>query len=200
VNPTMSDGKHKALLWVIGANHNQFNSAWASETPPGTAISRSDQERVTRVHLGALAQALLLRRPRYLAVLRDHAVTAPRLPPGTDLVSQYQDPRRVFLLHNQEAVGAPQTEALNSAGQDQDLTVEISSGSRTAAMRVSSLHRLLYPDLFFGAGKTVMQSLRLPLRDLVALGIPAQDLRSISFVFDRTAAGVVYVGDVQLSD
>ncbi|HEU4491303.1 MAG TPA: hypothetical protein VFR74_10555 [Jiangellales bacterium] len=43
-------------------------------------------------------------------------------------------------------------------------------------------------------------SLRLPLRDLVALGIPAQDLRSISFVFDRTASGVVYIGDVQLSD
>ena len=270
VNPTMSDGKHKALLWVIGANHNQFNSVWASETPPGTAISRSDQERVTKVHLGALAQALLLRRPRYLAVLRDHAVTARWRPPGTDLVSQYQDSRRVFLMHNQEAVGAPQisapvqgtatavgvladrqpfdlvsagapqstitlrvewnapggrldldvdpatlplsryrtlafrmgqsTEALNPAGQDQDLTVEISSGSRTAAMRVSSLHRLLYPDLFFGAGKTVMQSLRLPLRDLVALGIPAQDLRSISFVFDRTASGVVYIGDVQLSD
>jgi hypothetical protein len=270
VNPTMSDGKHKALLWVIGANHNQFNSMWASETPLGTAISRSDQERVTKVHLGALAQALLLRRPRYLAVLRDHAVTAPWLPPGTDLVSQYQDPRRVFLMHNQEAVGAPQisapvqgtatavgvladrqlfdlvgagppqstitlrvewnapggrldldvdpatlplsryrtlafrmgqsTEALNPAGQDQDVTVEISSGSRTAVMRVSSLHRLLYPDLFFGAGKMVMQSLRLPLRDLVALGVPAQDLRSISFVFDRTTSGVVYIGDVQLSD
>ena len=97
VNPTRSDGKHKALLWVIGANHNQFNSVWASETPPGTAISRSDQERVTKVHLGALAQALLLRRPRYLAVLRDHAVIARWLPPGTDLVSQYQDPSLVAL-------------------------------------------------------------------------------------------------------
>src|SRR5205823_954813 len=32
-NPTVSDGKFKALLWVYRANHNQFNSTWPTETP-----------------------------------------------------------------------------------------------------------------------------------------------------------------------
>jgi hypothetical protein len=269
-NPTISNGKLKALLWVIGANHNQFNSAWASETPPAITMPRPNQEQVAKVHLGALAQVLLLRRRRYLDVLRDHAVAAAWVQPGTDLVSQYQAPRRVFLMHNQEAIGAPQisapvqgtatavgvladrqpfdlvnagapqstitlrlewnaagarlqldvnpatlpleryrtlafrigqsTDALNPAGQDQNLTLKISSGSRTATIPAASLHRLLYPDLFFGAGKIVMQSLRLPLRRLVDLGIQPRDLRSVTLIFDQTATGVIYVGDVQLSD
>ena len=92
------------------------------------------------------------------------------------------------------------TETLNALGQDQDLTIEISSGSRTAAIPASSLHRLLYPDVVFGAGKIVMQSLRLSVRRLADLGIDPRDLRSIAFAFDRTATGVVYVGDVQLSN
>lgn len=269
-NPTVSDGKLKALLWVIGANHNQFNSVWASETAPAITMPRPDQEQVAKVHLGALAQALLLRRRRYLGVLRDHGLANAWVPAGTDLVSQYQDPDRVFFVHNQEGLGAPQisapvqgtatavgvladrrlvdlvnsfappatitlrvewnaaggrfrlelnpatlplsryrtlafrvgqsTEMLNPAGQDQDLTLEISSGSRTAVVRMSSLHRLLYPDVLVGAGKIVMQSLRLPVRRLIRLGIQPHDLRSITFVFDRGATGVVYVGDVQLSN
>jgi hypothetical protein len=269
-NPTTSDGKLKALLWVIGANHNQFNSSWASETPPAITMSRPDQEQIAKVHRGALAQALLLRRRRYLDVLRDHAVADAWVPTGADFVSQHQDPNRVFLMHNQESIGAPQisapvqgtttavgvladrslvdlvnagapqstitlrlewnasgdrlkldlnpatlpltryrvlafrigqsTEGLNPAGQDQDITLEISSGSRTASVQVRSLHRLLYPDLFFGAGKIVMQSLRLPLRHLTRAGIEPRDLRSITFVFDRGPTGVIYVGDVQISD
>ena len=268
--PTVSDGKLKALLWVLDANHNQFNSAWPSETSPGTAMPRPSQEQVAEVHLGALAQALLLRRRRYLDVLRDYALATGWVPAGTDFASQYQDPHRTYVVHNQEALGAPQvsapvqgtvtavgvladrqlfdlvnagapqstitlrlewnapggrftvgvnpatlplehyqilafrigqsTEALNPAGQDQDFTLEISSGSRTAVLAASSLHRLRYPDVFFGAGKIVMQSLRLPLRRLVNLGIQPNDLRSIAFVFDRTTTGVLYVGDVQLSD
>lgn len=269
-NPTSFDGELKALLWVIGANHNQFNSAWSSETAPGVAMPRADQERVAKVHLGALAQALVLRRRRYLAVLRDHVVAAEWVPAGTDYVSQYQDPRRVFLLHNQETVGVPQisdpiqgtataegglladrqffdlvnsrapqstitlrlewnapgarltlevdpatipvtrlstlafrigqgTEAQNPVGQDQDFTMEIRSGSRTATVPASSLHRLRYPDIFQGDGKIVMQSLRLPLRRLVRLGIEPRNFRSIGFIFDQRNTGVVYVGDVQLS-
>jgi hypothetical protein len=85
-NPTSFDGELKALLWVIGANHNQFNSAWSSQTAPGVAMPRADQERVAKVHLGALAQALVLRRRRYLAVLRDHVVAAEWVPAGTDYV------------------------------------------------------------------------------------------------------------------
>jgi hypothetical protein len=269
-NPTVSDGKFKALLWVYGANHNQFNSIWASETPPGFAMSRASQEQIARVHLGALAQALLLDRAEYLDIVRDHATAVTFVPAGVDFVSQYQDPDRVFVEHNQESLAAPEisspvqgsvaldsvlaarqlkdlvnaggpqttitlrlewgalgarvllrvdpatlfaersrvlvlrvgqsTEAKNAANRDQDFTIEVSSGSRTAAIPASAVHRLSYPDVVFGAGKIVMQTLRLPLTRLADLGLELTDLRSIALVFDRRSTGVVYVGDVQVSN
>jgi hypothetical protein len=269
-NPTASDGKRKALLWVYRANHNQFNSVWATETPGTPTLSRPEQEQVARVHLGALAQAFLLGRGNYFRVLRDHAVAAPWVPARVDCVSQYQGAERLFLQHNQESTGfpevsspvqgsvfadsvtaarqlfdlvnagAPQTtitlrlgwsaagarytlavdpatlpaerfrllslrvgqsvEAPNAANRDQDFTVEVSSGSRTVAVAASSLHRLLYPDVVFGAAKIVMQTLRLPLRRLAKRGVDVRDVRSVSLVFDRRPGGVVYVGDVQLCD
>ena len=45
-----------------------------------------------------------------------------------------------------------------------------------------------------------MQTLRLPLTKLADLGLELTDLRSIALVFDRRASGVVYVGDVQMSN
>jgi hypothetical protein len=269
-NPTDSDGKLKALLWVIGANHNQFNSVWPSETPTVTTMPRADQERVAKVHLGSLAQALLLIRKRYLAVLRDHATAVAWDPVGSDFVSQYQDPRRVFVQHNQESLAAPEvsapiqgavttnavvatrqlvdladagspqstitlqvqwtvlgarfsleidpgslpdgrfstlavrvgqsTQPGNAAGQDQDFTIEVSSGSRTAAISASSLQRILYPDALGDPARIVMQTLRLPQERLADLGVDRRDIRSISLVFDRRASGVLYIGDVQFSD
>ena len=68
------------------------------------------------------------------------------------------------------------------------------------AIQASGLHRLLYPDVVFGAGKIVMQTLRLPVQQLVDLGVEPRDLRSIALLFNGPATGVVYVGDVQLSN
>jgi len=268
-NPTVSDGKFKAMLWVHKANHNQFNSIWASETPVGVAMPRASQEEIAKVHLGALAQALLLDRAEYLEVLRDHGAAVAWDPAGTEFVSQYQDPERVFVQHNQESLGAPvvslpvqgtvaadgvvatraltalvtgitstitlrlawnalgtrlllrvdpatlpaeryktlalrvgqSTEANNPANRDQDFTLEVSSGSHTAAIPASCLHRLLYPDPPpFGAAKIMMQTLRLPIERLVECGVDPSDLRSIAFVFDRRATGTLYVGDLQCSN
>jgi hypothetical protein len=268
-NPTVSDGKFKAMLWVHKANHNQFNSIWAPETP-GVAMPRANQEQIARVHLGALAQAVLLDRREYFSVLRDHAVAAAWDPAGTELVSQYQDPTRIFIQHNQEGLAAPvvslpvegtfaadgvvaarqltasvggaptttitlrllwnvagsqvllrvdpatlpaerytvialrvgqSSEAGNTANRDQDFTLEVSSGSRTAAFQASSLHRLLFPDPPpLGPAKIVMQSLRLPVARLVECGVDPSDLRSIALVFDRRQAGVVYTGDMQFTN
>jgi hypothetical protein len=269
-NPTVSDGKFKAMLWVHKANHNQFNSIWASETAPGVAMPRASQEEIAKVHLGALAQAVLLDRTDYFDVLRDHGAAVAWEPAGTESVSQYQDSRRNFVQHNQEALappvvslpvqgtvaadaviatrqltplvgGAPTTtitlrvawsalgsklllrvdpstlpaeryrtlslrvgqsvEAPNAASRDQDFTLEVSSGSRTAAIPASALHRLLYPDAPpFGPAKIVMQTLRLPVERLVERGVDPIDIRSIALVFDRRTTGTVYVGDVQFSD
>lgn len=269
-NPTVSSGRCKALLWVYGANHNQFNSVWSSETPPATTMPRAEQELVTKVFIGCVAQALLLDCSEYMDALRDHAAASAWHPPRVDLVSQYQDPERVFLQHQQEGLAAPQvslpvqgsaaadavasarqlkdlvnagapvsavtlrlewnapggrlllkfdpttlpaeryevlslrvgqsTEPKNAANRDQDFTLEVSSGSRTAAIAASALHRLLYPDVVFGSGKIVMQTLRLPIAELRSRGVDVADIRSVAFVFDRRASGTLYVGDVQVSN
>jgi hypothetical protein len=92
-------------------------------------------------------------------------------------------------------------EAANTASRDQDFTLEVSSGSRTAAFPASSLHRLLFPDQPpFGPAKIVMQTLRLPVARLVECGVDPSDLRSIALVFDRRQTGTVYTGDLQLTN
>ena len=208
--------------------------------------------------------------PSYLDVLRDHGAAVAWDPAGTEFVSQYQDPDRLFVQHNQEGLAAPvlslpvqgtvaadgvvatrqltalvggaatttitlrlawsalgsrlllivdpstlpaeryktvalrvgqSTEASNAANRDRDFTLEVSSGSRTAAIPVSSLHRLLYPDPPpFGPAKIVMQTLRLSVERLIECGVDPTDLRSIALVFDRRATGTVYVGDLQCSN
>src|SRR4029434_6552022 len=71
-------------------------------------MPRASQEQIARVHLGALAQALLLDRGEYMDVVRDHATVVTFEPAGIDFVSQYQDPERVFVQHNQESLSAPE--------------------------------------------------------------------------------------------
>jgi hypothetical protein len=93
----------KALLWLVGANHNQFNSIWASEDP--ALLTRAEQENVARVYIGALAQAMLLGRSEYLALIRDHRLAwdSGWLGTAVKMVSQYQDYRRVFVDHYEQA-------------------------------------------------------------------------------------------------
>jgi hypothetical protein len=268
-NPTTSDGRLKSLLWVHKANHNQFNSIWASETATGVAMPRASQEETAKIFLGALTQSVLLDRMEYLEVLRDHGVASAWWPAGTELVSQFQDSERFFVQHNQEGPTAPMIslpvqgavatdsvvatrqltalvggdptttitlrltwnvlgsrllykvdpstlpaeryktlslrvgqsiEAGNSPNQDQDFSLEISSGSRTAVFGASSLNRLLYPDPPpFGPAKIVMQTLRLPVERLIESGVDPSDLRSIAFALDRKTTGTLYIGDLQFS-
>lgn len=269
-NPTVSSGKFKAMLWVHKANHNQFNSIWTSETGAGVAMTRASQEQVAKVHLGALAQAVLLDRAAYLDVLRDHGAAVIWDPPGTDFVSQYLDPERILVQHNQEGVAGPvvslpvqgtvaadavvatraitlltggvtttitlrlvwnalgarllltvdpatlpaerykvmalrvgqSTDPNNAANRDQDFTLQVSSGSRTASVAASSLHRLIYPDapVYGPPAKIMMQTLRLPVAQLMADGVEPRDIRSIALFFDRRATGTLYVGDLQFSN
>ena len=90
-------------------------------------------------------------------------------------------------------------DAANAPSRDQDFTIEVSSGSRTAAVRASSIHRLVYPDTAVGAPKIVMQTLRVPIHRLSDLGVDPRDIRSIALVFDQRPAGLLYVGDLQVS-
>ena len=75
--------------------------------PLESRCRRASQEEVAKVHLGALAQAVLLDRAEYLDVLRDHGAAVAWDPAGAEFVSQYQDPERIFVQHNQEGLAAP---------------------------------------------------------------------------------------------
>ena len=70
-------------------------------------MPRASQEQIAKVHFGALAQAVLLRRPEYFAVLEDHAVATGWVPAGTEFVSQHQGPDRFFVQHHQKAPRRP---------------------------------------------------------------------------------------------
>ncbi|MFI5455204.1 MAG: hypothetical protein ACHRXM_07095 [Isosphaerales bacterium] len=202
-------------------------------------------------------------------MIRDHSKAAPWEPPGSVFVSQFQDPRRTFIQHQQESTSFPEvsspvhgsvaSDALNAtrqffdlvhafapvpkitlqlewsspgaryllkvdpttlpaeryhalsllvgqavdphnqADRDQDFTIEFSDGSHIAAVSAGALHRIVYPDVVFGTSKIVMQTLRLSLERLRALGVDPADLRSIALEFDRRLTGVLYLGEVQVT-
>jgi hypothetical protein len=102
-NPTAQSTGFKALLWIQGANHNFFNSVWKQESD--NTISRQEQEQIARVYISALAQAILLGRPEYLELFKNHnlGIRAGWLPAGVSFVSQFQSPRRLFLQHFEES-------------------------------------------------------------------------------------------------
>jgi hypothetical protein len=112
----------KALLWVIGANHNFFNSVWASEGSP--TLSRAEQETIARVWIGAIALSRLLHRSAYEECIRDHRVAWNNgwIPAANQLVSQYQDPQRLFVDHFEHGNAAipspPVSGAISTTGMN----------------------------------------------------------------------------------
>jgi Chlorophyllase enzyme len=100
-NPTHPAQGFKSLLWIHGANHNYFNSVWQQESQ--NTITRQQQEQIAKVYISAIAQAVLLRRSEYLELLRNHNVAKDWLPAPVRLVSQYQDEKRLFIQHFEEA-------------------------------------------------------------------------------------------------
>jgi hypothetical protein len=93
----------KALLWVHGANHNFFNSVWDQES--SDTISRAEQEQIAKVYISALARAVLKNEAGYLELLQNHrlGISEGWLMSTINLVSQFQDPRRHFLQHSEDA-------------------------------------------------------------------------------------------------
>lgn len=125
----------KALLWVLGANHNYFNSVWGNESG-STVLTRAEQEAVAKVYLGALAQGLLLGRAEHLRLVKDHRLmhSLGFLPATSGLMSQYQDRRRIFVDHYEQATpgapSAPVTGTITTTGMtvtEQSLLVGASS-------------------------------------------------------------------------
>lgn len=104
--PTEPARGFKSLLWIHGANHNFFNSVWQQESQ--NTIDRAQQEQIAKVYISAIAHAVLLDATQYLKLLKDHAFgeQAGWLSPQIKLVSQYQDPHRLYVQHFEEADAA----------------------------------------------------------------------------------------------
>jgi N-acetylneuraminic acid mutarotase len=100
--PTYDNAEgYKALAWVVGANHNFFNSTWDQDGNP--TLTRAQQENVARVYIGAMAQAMLLGRTTYLELLKNHEFGKSWLPTApSQYVSQYQEAIRQFIDHYEE--------------------------------------------------------------------------------------------------
>lgn len=102
-NPVTSGSGYKALAWVYGANHNYFNESWSAEAYESghEPISRSDQEAIAEVYIGAIAEAMLLDQIRYIELLKDHEFGNGWFP-DTEIVSQFQPRVRRFINHYEE--------------------------------------------------------------------------------------------------
>lgn len=278
-NPTQEAEGFKALLWIYGANHNFFNSVWGQDGVP--LISRAEQENVAKVYFSAIAQGILLRRSQYLNLLKDFQLSHQEgwISNTIRLVSQYQDPQRLFIAHYEEdsvlTTPSPpvngsidtsnitalelsfdqgvfgnlyqQTKGLKAdwdvsgkryvininpggvttgklhllalrTGQSNDsknlvdelqnFTITLSDGTHSYSLKALSIAPLPYPaDLHTGGGirRSVMQTLRLPLRLFAEQGVDVTNIRQIIFLFDEpivgtsTYRGSLYFDEIQLS-
>ncbi|MCP4542633.1 MAG: hypothetical protein GY832_36385 [Chloroflexi bacterium] len=99
---TSSAANLKALRFVHGANHKQFNTFWNTLTPdhPPTAPG-ADVQNLNKLNLTAYAFATLKGWLPYRAFLK-REVTFSSLPAGMTVVRQYQDPERTFINHYEE--------------------------------------------------------------------------------------------------
>lgn len=101
-------GGSKGLLFVQGANHNYWNTEWASHANDGAAvisplaqIGATPQQNIGRVYISAFFQLTLLNKEAYVALLTGD-VSFGSLPTGVTLVHQYSDESRVDLNNYQE--------------------------------------------------------------------------------------------------
>ncbi len=92
-------------------------------------------------------------------------------------------------------------ESENPDGGIQNYTIIIRDNySSSASFEVSDFVPLLYPDDGVSSVKTVMQTLRIPISNIRSQGVDISSLASITFQFNKTAAGVVYIDEIQLTN
>lgn len=99
-------------------------------------------------------------------------------------------------------------EGANPANTAQDFTIRVKQGGNTFTAPATNYAAIPYPAALSNppatipvnyARKTVMQTIRIPLRDLEAAGLDVRAIDTVEFVFDRTNAGALYFDDLQLT-
>lgn len=101
-------GGFKGLLFVYGANHNYWNTEWASHandgaaiTSPLTQITATQQQSIGKVFVSGFYQATLRGKEPYKALFAGD-VRFDSIPSGITLIHQYSDKERVDLNNYQE--------------------------------------------------------------------------------------------------
>ncbi|BAZ24200.1 hypothetical protein NIES4073_50920 [Kalymmatonema gypsitolerans NIES-4073] len=103
------------------------------------------------------------------------------------------------------------TEPNNQIGEDQDFTIEVHDKAKGSCFPASSINRLIYPDKvalgFPNEGeeestfsRTVMQTLRIPLKGLQEDGIDINNLTQIKLSFNIVPSGTLYLDELQLTN
>lgn len=96
----------------------------------------------------------------------------------------------------------------NSVDKLQNFTITLSDGTNSSSVKAASIAPLLYPaDINFPSGirRSVMQTLRIPLRLFAEQGVNVTNIRQIIFLFDEpivgtsTHCGSLYFDEIQLS-
>jgi hypothetical protein len=94
----------------------------------------------------------------------------------------------------------------NTPGVDQNFTITVNDGSNSHTVRAGDYGRLPYPSaLYNGVIRSVMQTLRIPLKEFADNRVDLASIQEIVFAFDEpkvgtsTVAGSVYLDDIQIS-
>ncbi|MCH9651366.1 MAG: hypothetical protein K0U98_24280 [Deltaproteobacteria bacterium] len=97
----------KSLIFVHGANHNFWNTVWASSDDSGflssmsePTISPADQQAIGSVYISAFFREQLLDADVYLPLFKGDLEFDSL--PGAVRVHQYQDPDSIFINHYEE--------------------------------------------------------------------------------------------------
>jgi hypothetical protein len=97
-------------------------------------------------------------------------------------------------------------DARNLVDRLQNFTITLSDSIHSHVVKAANIAPLPYPaDLEFGIRRSVMQTLRLPLRLFAERGVDVRNIRQITLLFDEPIVGTsavrgsLYVDDIQLS-
>jgi hypothetical protein len=110
-NPLANTDGIKALLWIHGANHNSFNTIWASEDwfgLPEATIDRERQQLVAKCYITAMSLSELKGDVAYLKLLQNHEFGIQNeWVPDILYSSQFQGRERIYIHHAQEPSVSP---------------------------------------------------------------------------------------------
>lgn len=125
-----NDYRFRSSLYVIGANHGQFNTTWENlDTSPfrawaldlGRIMPREDQRDVARVYFGAFMEVVLRDNLAYLPLFKDARNGADWLP-NTFFINQFADSSEEIIVDFEEDLDLTTLDAGSGSVRTRNLT------------------------------------------------------------------------------